>query len=59
MEENPIYIAIVDLDAGAIEKLIELGWLDKDGGASQMDVNEVCTELIRRALKAGLSRSGN
>ena len=52
------HIATVDLDPGAVQTLERLGWLDKAKLASQMDVNEACTLLVRRALAAGLSLGG-
>lgn len=51
------HIAMVDLDPGAIETLERLGWLDNAALASQMDVNEACSRLVRRALATCLSTS--
>ncbi len=49
-----IPIAIVDLDPSASDALEQLGWLDKTQPASQMEVNEACTRLIKLALAKGL-----
>jgi hypothetical protein len=58
--DEPILIAIVDLDVSAIETLKRLGWLDDVLPDAQMAVNEACTSLLRYALSMGLtaSRSG-
>jgi hypothetical protein len=52
---NLFHIAVVDLDPGAIQNLKRLGWLADAKAASQMDVNEACTLLVRYALAAGIN----
>jgi hypothetical protein len=49
------HFAVVDLDLSASQTLRRLGWLDVEPPATEMDVNEACTWLLRCALIEGLS----